>query len=193
MKRNDFLKACGAGICGCGVMGLLAPLAASAEAVDGQTTAAPSEVDLLKRQIDGAHERFAKLVTIMGKDLDGATRDKIWMRLGRACAQDYRPFFQKYRGNLSGFHDKIKTAWLESAEYDEKTGVLRVAGKPAPCACPLVKPGRTPTDFCNCSAGWQQEAYSIVLDKPVTVEIEETVLRGGKRCSFRIAVQEELK
>jgi predicted hydrocarbon binding protein len=193
MKRNEFLKTCGAGLCGCGVMGLLAPLAASARVVDGQTTAAPSELDLLKRQIDEAHERFAKLVAIMGEDLDGAVRDKILMRLGRECAKAYRPLFEKYRGNLSGFHEKIKTAWLESAAYDEKTGVLRVAGKPAPCGCPLVKAGRTPTDFCVCSAGWQQEAYSIVLNKPVAVEIEETVLRGGKRCSFRIAVQEEIK
>jgi hypothetical protein len=175
------------------MMGFLAPPAASADVADGQQTtaasAAPSEVELLKRQLDGAQERFAELVTIMGEDLDGATRDKILMRLGRECAQAYRPLFQKYRGNLSGFHDKIKMAWLESAAYDEKTGVLRIAGKPGPCGCPLVKAGRTPTDFCNCSAGWQLEAYSIVMDKPVTVEIEETVLRGGQRCSFRIAVK----
>ncbi len=186
MKRNEFLKACGAGLCGCGVMGLPAAMAASVGGANGQTTAASAEVDTLKRQIDGAHERFAKLVTIMGEDLDGAMRDKILMRLGRECAQAYRPFFQKYRGNLSGFHDVAKTAWLESAAFDEKTGVLRIAGKPGPCACPLVKAGRTPTDFCNCSAGWQQEAYSTVLDMPIAVEIEETVLRGGQRCSFRV-------
>ncbi|MCX6559111.1 MAG: hypothetical protein NTZ26_01225 [Candidatus Aminicenantes bacterium] len=192
MKRNEFLKACGAGLCGCGVVGLLAPLAASAEGADGQTTAAsaaPSEVDLLKRQLDGAQERFAELVTIMGENLDGATRDKILTRLGRECAQAYRPLFEKYRGDLPGFLAKIKMAWLESAEYDEKAGILRTVGKPAPCACPLVKVGRTPADFCNCTLGWNQEAFSIVSGKPATVEIEETVLRGGKRCSFRIGLK----
>jgi len=193
MKRSEFLKTCGAGLCGCGMMGFLVPLAASADVADGQQTttasAAPSEVDLLKRQLDGAQERFAKLVAIMGEDLDGATHVKILTRLGRQCAQAYRPLFEKYRGNAKGFHELVKTAWLESAETDPETGVLRVAGKPAPCACPLVKAGRTPADFCNCSAGWQQEAYSIVSDKPVAVEIEETVLRGGSRCSFRIAVK----
>jgi len=193
MRRNEFLKMCRVGLCGCGVMGFLGPLAASANSRDGQTAAAPTELDLLKRQIDEAHERFATLVAIMGEDLDGASREKILMRLGRECAKAYRPLFEKYRGNLTGFHDKIKTAWLDSAEYDEKTGILRVAGKPAPCGCPLVKAGRTPTDFCTCSAGWQQEAYSTVLDKPVAVEIEETVLRGGTRCNFRITVKKELK
>ena len=190
MKRNDFLKACGAGLCGCGMMGFLAPLAASAEGADGlQTTsaqAAPSEVDLLKRRLDGAQERFAELVSIMGQDLDGATRDKILARLGRECSQGYRPFFEKYRGDLPGFLAKIKTAWLESAEYDEKAGILNTVGKPAPCACPLAKAGRTPGDFCNCTLGWNQEAFSIVSGKPTTVEIVETVLRGGKRCSFRV-------
>ena len=189
MKRNEFLKACGAGLCGCGVMGLLAPLAASAEGREGQSKAAlaaPSEVDLLKRQIDGAQERFAALVAILGEDLDGVTRDKILTRLGRECAQAYRPLFEKYRGDLPGFLAKIKTAWLESAEYDEKTGILHTVGKPAPCACPLVKVGRTPADFCSCTLGWNQEAFSIISGKPVTVEIVETVLRGGQRCSFRM-------
>ncbi|MCJ7783511.1 MAG: hypothetical protein MUP41_06220, partial [Desulfobacterales bacterium] len=96
----------------------------------------------------------------------------------------------KYRGDLQGFLAKVKTAWLEKAEYDEKTGILRVIGKPNPCACPLVKVGRTPADFCNCTLGWQQEAFSTVIGKPVTAEIEETVLRGGERCSFRITVKE---
>lgn len=192
MKRNEFLKTCGAGICGCGVVGLLAPLAASAEGAAGQTTAAsaaPAEVDLLKRQLDGAQERFAELVAIMGEDLDGATRDKILTRLGRECAQDYKALFQKYRGDLPGFLAKIKTAWLERSEYDEKTGILRIIGKPSPCACPLVKIGRTPDDFCNCTLGWQTEAFSTVVGKPVTAEIEETILRGGKRCSFRIGLK----
>ena len=189
MKRNDFLKTCGAGVCGCGVLGLMAPLSARAEGKDGQTTAAPADVKQLKEQLDAAHERFAKLVSIMGEDLGGAARDKILARLGHECAQDYKALFQKYRGDLPGFLAKIKTSWVEKAEYDEKSGVLRVVGKPSPCVCPLVKAGRTPADFCNCTLGWQQAAFSAVTGKPVTAEIEETVLRGGKRCSFRINVK----
>ncbi len=188
MKRNEFLKTCGAGVCGCGVLGLLAPLSARAESDAGQTSAAKSDDSPLKRQIDAAQERFAKLVSIMGENLDGATRDKILSRLGHECAQDYGVLFQKYRGDLPGFLAKIKTGWIERTEYDEKTGILRLIGKPSPCACPLVKIGRTPADFCNCTLGWQQAAFSAVLGKPVTAEIEETVLRGSSRCSFRIKI-----
>jgi len=77
---------------------------------------------------------------------------------------------------------------VDQADYDEKTGVLRVIGKPNPCACPLAKAGRTPADFCRCSTGWNELAFSTVVGKPVKVELVESVLRGDPRCSFRIKI-----
>lgn len=189
MKRNEFLKKCGAGICGCGVMGLLAPLAARAEDTVAAAAAAPADAELLKQQLEGARVRFVKLLSVMDRQLDEATRREILLGLGRECAQPYVPFFEKYRGDLPGFLARIKAAWLESAELDEKTGVLRTIGKLGPCACPLVKIGLTPAQFCLCSLGWNQLAFSTVLGRPVSIDIEESVLRGGSRCSFRVATR----
>jgi hypothetical protein len=189
MKRNDFFKTCGAGICGCGVLGLLAPLVARADDTKVPAAAVPEDCELLKQQLEGARERFAKLLAVMAEQLDDATRNKILQSLGSQCSQPYAAFFNKYRGDLHGFLDKIKTAWVERTEYDETTGILRVIGKPAPCACPLVKAGRTPVEFCDCSGGWNQAAFSTVLGRPVSIVIEESVLRGGTRCSFRIATK----
>jgi hypothetical protein len=191
MKRNEFFKTCGLGICGCGVLGLLAPLAAPAADTDTTATAAAAPVDpeLLKQQLEGARERFARLLSVMDEQLDDATRSKVLQGMGRECSREYGPFFNKYRGDLQAFLAKIKTAWVERTEYDEKTGILRVIGKPAPCGCPLVKTGRTPAEFCDCSRGWTQTAFSTVLGRPVSVEIEESVLRGGTRCSFRIGTK----
>jgi predicted hydrocarbon binding protein len=191
MKRNDFFKTCGAGICGCGVLGLLTPLAARAADADTAApgAAVPVDSELLNRQLEGARERFARLLAVMDEQLDAAARGKILQGLGRECAKDYGPFFDKYRGDLPGFLEKIKSAWVERTEYNEKTGILRVVGKPAPCACPLVKAGRTQAEFCDCTLGWQQAAFSTVLGKPVSVEIEESVLRGSSRCSFRIGIK----
>ncbi len=186
MKRNDFFKTCAAGICGCSVLGLLAPGEARSANANGQATPGSDDLARAKAALDGAQERFAKLLSIMGNDLDPAVRLKILQSLGHECSQDYGPFFSKYRGDLKGYLAKIQTAWVERAEYDERAGVLRVIGKPAPCACPLVKAGRTPGEFCDCSLGWTEAAFSIVTGKPVAVEIEESVLRGGTRCSFRI-------
>ena len=189
MNRNEFIKKCGAGICGCGVLGLLTPLAVRADETAVTAAAAPVDPELLKQQLEGARERFARLLSVMGEQLDDAARGKVLQGMGRECSREYSAFFNKYRGNLQGFLDKIKTAWIEQAEYDEKTGILRVVGKPAPCACPLVKAGRTPAEFCDCSRGWTQAAFSTVLGRPVMVEIEESVLRGGSRCSFRVGTK----
>ena len=185
MKRNDFFKTCGAGICGCGVLGLLAPLAARA----ADAPAPPQDYEQLKQQLEGARERFARLLAVLDEQLDEAARGRVLQGLGRQCAQDYGAFFAKYRGDLQGYLDKVKTAWVERTEYDEKTGILRVIGKPGPCGCPLVKAGRTPAGFCECSRGWNQAAFATVLGRPVSVEIEESVLGGGSRCSFRVGVK----
>lgn len=186
MKRNDFLKTCAAGVCGCGLLGLMAPGEARSENANGQTASVPDDLARSKAELDGARERFAALLGVMAERLDETTYAGILKQLGRECASKSAPFFEKYRGNLDGFTAAAKTAWLENSEYDEKAGLLRVSGKPSPCYCPLVKMGRTPSQFCTCTLGWQEAAYSIILGKPVTAEIEETVLSGGSRCRFRI-------
>ncbi|MBE0665406.1 MAG: hypothetical protein IH584_06245, partial [Candidatus Aminicenantes bacterium] len=89
MKRNEFFKTCGAGICGCGVLGLLAPLAARADDTTVPAAAVPEDYELLKQQLEGARERFARLLAVMAEQLDDATRSKILQSLGSQCAQDY--------------------------------------------------------------------------------------------------------
>ena len=186
MKRTDFLKSCAVGACGCGVLGFLSRAEAWAERPVGQTPAEADEKAQLKFLLDGARERFALLYGVLEEELDEAGRDRTLRKLGGACSQKLAPLLDKYRGNVKGFLAVVQTAWLEKAELDEKAGTLRVVGKPAPCACPLVKPGRTPAAFCRCTLGWQEAVFSTLMGKPVTAEIEETVLGGGTRCSFRI-------
>ncbi len=188
MKRSEFLQTCAAGVCGCGLMALLPPAPARSEEKKDQAAAPSAECEAQKRQLDGARERFAILMSVVDEQLDDATRRKLLQQTGRECARPWSGFFEKYRGDLPGFLAQAKSAWLESADYDEKTGVLRLAGKPAPCACPLAKAGRTPASFCDCSLGWNQAAFSTVLGKPVDVHLEESVLRGGTRCRFRITI-----
>ena len=186
MKRNDFMKMCAAGVCGCGAMGLLAPLSAQTQSGQEQTRTVPTEAEMLKRQLEFARERIANLMSAMGEHADKATRDKILQSVGRECAQESKTLFQKYRGDFQGSLAAIKTRWVDRTEYDEATGVLRVIGKIPRCVCPLAKAGLTPADFCSCTVGWNQFAFSTVLGRPVTVELEDSILRGGSRCIHRI-------
>ena len=95
MKRNDFFKTCGAGICGCGVLGLLTPLAARADDSAPAAAAAPEDYELLKQQLEGARERFARLMSVMDEQLDEATRGKILQGPGARMRQGLRGVFQQ--------------------------------------------------------------------------------------------------
>jgi len=42
--------------------------------------------------------------------------------------------------------------------------------------------------YCLCSVGYVREMHERVLGRPVEVELADSVLRGGKRCRFRMVV-----
>ncbi len=174
MERSDFIKCCAAGVCSCAVS--LLPVPAHAAAQD----------DDLKWKMGFVHHRFAKLVQILRDNVDQETRNKIFENLGRECARQYSGLTDRYRGDIRGFLATIHERWAESAEYDEKSGVIRVVDKAPNCTCALVDQSLTPGDFCHCTIGWQKQAYSTVLGKPVDVELESSILRGGKKCIFVI-------
>ncbi len=54
------------------------------------------------------------------------------------------------------------------------------------CYCPLVQAAseKLPESFCNCSRGWVKEMFVTLLDRPVEVEILQTVRRGAESCEF---------
>ena len=114
MKRNDFIKTCAAGVCGCGVLGLLAKAGPRPESGDGQTAAVPEGAAQMRSQLEGARERFAQLLAVMGEEIDETARGKILRRLGRECAQKYAPLFNAHRGDLDGF--------IARAAYDRPHG-----------------------------------------------------------------------
>jgi hypothetical protein len=170
MTRNQFLKGCAAGMCSCAV----------------PVPAAGADSQEARRTLDAARVRFARLVGVLADHLDQPARKRIFEDLGRECARQYRGLTEKYRGDVEGFLKMARTQWVETAEYDPAAGTIRIVDKAKHCTCPLVKPGVTPPDFCNCTLGWQKEAYSAILGRPVEAELEESILRGGSRCVFRI-------
>jgi hypothetical protein len=173
MTRGQFLKGCASGLCSCAGVALV-PLEAAGAQSDSK--------------VEACQVRFAKLVGILNQNLDPAERKKIFETLGRECARQYHDLIDKYKGDVKGFLAMGQTQWMEKAEYDEQAGTIRIVDKGPNCSCPLVKPGMTPPEFCDCTLGWQKEAYSTMLQRPVEAELEESILRGGRRCVFRIRI-----
>jgi predicted hydrocarbon binding protein len=181
MKRNEFMKGCAAGMCSCAAMAFLPSEAAAAQSAN-------PEIEQLKGKVDACQVRFAKLVGILNQTLDPRARKQVFQSLGRECAKQYGDLTGKYKNNIKGFLETAQQQWVEKAEYDEKRGTIRIVDKGPNCSCPLVKKGLTPPEFCDCTLGWQKEAYAAILGRPVDAELEESILRGGSRCIFRIRV-----
>jgi predicted hydrocarbon binding protein len=187
MNRKEFLKNCTVAFC---TAGLCCAGGAKAEAAEQPAEACdPNQLNAAKDKIDAGQLRFAKLVEEIDKTLDEPGRKRMFNGLGRQCAATFRPtLIDRYKGDLRGFLKKGLSLWMAEAVYDEAAGTIRIVDKSPSCTCPLVKVGTTPPSFCDCTLGWQEEAYSTILGRPVHAELEESILRGGKRCVFRIKV-----
>lgn len=65
------------------------------------------------------------------------------------------------------------------------------------CHCPwareAIKSGgvRFAATFCNCSAGFHKKPWEVIFERPLKVEVLETVLNGGSRCRFAIHLPPE--
>ena len=183
MKRDEFIKGlCSMGVCSCASMALYATGSARAEEKPSE------EIEALKWKMDFMRKRFAKLVGLLDANLDETTRHKIFESLGRECAEMFKDITGPYVGRPEAFLEEIKRRWAKETEYDARTGRIRVVDKSNHCTCALVDEALTPSSFCHCTLGWQKETYSMILGKPVDAELEESILRGGKRCVFRVQV-----
>ncbi len=184
MKRDEFIKtALSLGVCSCAGFLWPGPGAAGAE-----EKPADEDVEALKWKLDFMRKRFAKLVGILDAHLDEGTRKKVFEEMGRECARLFVDLTGKYKGNPRAFLEEIQKRWARSAEYDEAAGSIRVVDRSDHCTCAFVDERLTPPAFCDCTLGWQKETYSTILGEPVDAELEESILRGGKKCAFRMQV-----
>jgi len=183
MERKDFLKsACTIGMCSCAGVSLLST----------GTLTAFSEIKEKESdwRIGFIQKRFAKMIAGMDSTLDQETKVRILENLGRACAKEHAASFEKFKGNPESFLADLKNSWAERTEYNKNTKTMKVVGKKQEsCFCPFVDASITPKDFCNCSLGFNKESFETVLGQPVDVCIDESILRGGNRCSFTITLK----
>ena len=178
MDRKQFLKTCASGLCTCVAVGALSPT----------ITADPPAKPTDDWRLPFVKERYARLLEILGTTVSPSTLNDILRQLGRHCASTY-PLIKEHRGDIEGFITEFKKRSNEDIQYDREKGIVTVVGpERGDCYCPLVDRHKTPASVCNCSLGWQQFTYENLLGENVTVELKESVVRGGKRCVFEIRV-----
>jgi len=217
INRKEFMTTLGkfsAGTCLCAAAAGMHAAFGSQESPSksAQAPPPPQDIDRTKpgeKSIARAAKRMEfgdiwvrRFFETMDRTVDEPTRRKLMTANGRACFAAYAgpptkkagpDAFEKFaawiaeKGKNRGYSIDgrvISFTFVGSAE----------TGQEAPegvCLCSMgeaQKPGEISPTFCLCSVGYVQEMYERLLGRPVEVELAESVLKGGRRCSFRITV-----
>jgi hypothetical protein len=178
MDRKQFLKNCACTLCSCAATSVIAPSTLLAE-----EKKAPEDWRLAF-----VKDRYAKLISILVDQMDERTLSGVLRQLGAHCASKYS-LIQQHKGDIAGFIREFKKQANEEITYDPEKGIITVVGpERGDCYCPLIDRHMAPKIICSCSLGWQQYVYETLLGKKVEVTLKESVVRGGKRCTFEVRV-----
>jgi hypothetical protein len=177
MDRKEFLvSACGLGVCGCALnlLGAATPVQAAEPSAEEQKSR------FVKYQL-------SKLIGFMAADVPAEAAAGILEKTGRECAK-VSQVHAEFKGDPEGYFAAARKAWGSEFAWDKEKGVLTATVPEGDCGCPLVSMKRTPAVWCNCSVGYQKEAFETIFGKPVKARLKESKLSGSKRCVFEITV-----
>jgi hypothetical protein len=180
MNRKTFIRSCACGLCA-GAAGLVP--AASLSSGDAKK---PEDW-----RIRFVQRRYPKLLEILSRRMGDNTLKDVLRELGTCCSSFDDGSTKKYRGDLDGFVRYIQGGVSgDKVTYDRQKGVLTmISPERTACFCPFHG-ANAPELACSCSLGWQQHTWETFFQKKVTVNLKESVLRGGKRCVFEIQVSD---
>ena len=131
--------------------------------------------------------------------LDEKERIKILEKYGRKCGRshDLAGQAKKIRdqaadkNNLDLLFSLYKEkAYNNSPRLYKKGAVIHLEYHQ--CGCSLVKAGKINNPFfCHCTRGYTKEKFEALFDKPVQVDLLESILRGDKICKQAITIIED--
>ena len=133
------------------------------------------------------HDWLTNLMKNMDTHLEEETKIKILEECGRSCAKNnIKEEALKYQGKLDDWLGKMKK-WVGAKNIQKQEDRIQVVY--SKCYCQLVQdiPPILSASFCNCSRGWLMEIFETVLEKPVTVEMEDSIMKGGEQCRFSVS------
>jgi hypothetical protein len=133
------------------------------------------------------HNWVSNLMKSMDSHLDETTKIKVLEECGRSCAKNnIKKEALKFKGKLDDWLSKMKQ-WVGKDNIQKEKNCVRVIYNK--CFCTMVKdiPPILSGTYCNCSRGWLLEIFETVLEKPVEVRLEDSIMKGGKQCCFTIS------
>jgi hypothetical protein len=142
--------------------------------------------------LEGEHRRLLE-------DLEGCMKDgRLWFE--QEITPEVLEFVKNNQEICTGIRrgDKIyvtKIPYMPKQYLKEKNPEKK---RYYACHCPLVRSAikdgaEIPPIFCYCSGGFEKLHFDVIFDKPVEVELMESVLQGDTRCRFANNIPKAIK
>ena len=191
MDRKDFLRcSCGLGLGSCFGISLFTNdkvFAAGSQKIESGKETPLVPVD--SRQIQN-------LLSYIESSMDESAVKNIFERLGaeHLTHPGFVNWINENKKNIKGYFDKINSksdTYWEKIEYNPDEATIKITGKLADrCACAYAQSENPPLSLCkHCCIGFQKLMFEMLLEVPVTkVELDESYLLGGKRCSSTVHI-----
>lgn len=186
MKRKDFIEKSLA--CGLGAGALMM--------VGGNNLRAANQDDAkecLKNQVftKGWVKRF---VDVVDKKMEKEDGEFLLHQCGRSCFNSHLdPNKPLQEMEVDDLVKRLKSMWSEEAA--EKVGddvyiKYIIKDQSNKCLCSLVEgfSNEIPGIYCNCTIGYLEQMFEAYTGKKVKVDVLESVIRGGKVCSFKVSI-----
>lgn len=179
MDRKEFFTTSFKGTLGCCALAVLDNGALSA-----QQTAQPSEAD---REREFLKNWLTDLFDTLDSEFDEAARVKLMAGCGRGCFR--RHSFKTDIARLgSGSVERLLEAYKKNFEvWREGNQVhVRYGAVNKQCYCPAARyhPAKARDAHCECTRATHQAVFETALERPIRVEVVESLRRGGKTCHF---------
>jgi len=136
----------------------------------------------------GAIERLEKLV---GKEIS----IKIMEICGRkCCGPTHRKHVKQFMSeskSIEEFLDKLNKRGIGGGRFklEDKNTIVGGYDK---CYCGQVKQTKEPFStgtYCQCGVGWIKQLFESALEKPVDVELAQSIITGAESCEFVIHIK----
>jgi predicted hydrocarbon binding protein len=177
---------------------LLAGITISKRAMEGsEEITEKTDKRKMAEWVKAAMERLCALV-------DEKTRVQIMENCGYNCAEINRRVIERAKARRNKF--KNIDEFLEAEQRKPTLGTMlaregktlyqfyipKEYARPMRCYCPLLRglpeDEKVSPTYCHCSKAFLKKFWETILERPVRVELMESVVSGGSECKFSIHI-----
>jgi len=135
---------------------------------------------------------IAALLPQMEKSLDRETSKKLLKASAIAHFEhlEMEKMLAPHVGRLEPFLEFISKEWGWKIDYDQANGVIRIDEAKDRCVCPLKHKDVSlqSSILCDCSEGFAEKMFSVVVGRPVKAAVVASILRGAKSCKYQVVL-----